>query len=362
MSDKEVIQKHFGNLYRHRVVGTQSAKQERIMAGLWNWDQLNLATASVTGQTSPIATSQYLAPSAAELRTGMTTSPGWPKARRANAPRGVTRAAAHLDEHLTLLLDCKSARYILIQDVGDYHKLSASVAGTDKFLTSFFACMIHPNTKGALERVTNRMKLPERRVTQTLREVIIEHPCVVSTADRCKAKKDVTVLAADGQYSTLLKVVGQIAHGQDRNSEPLGPQELHAMLSVMCGDGFLHVEPFPSEKLVYLVAALRAGVGAHETGKTKLVLSDTPEITDDPELHREFGVLDCVGGDPLHVALRVEKAWGGHSSDFSRRLRRSLCKLQWGIEDHQPYYRKAAGQPPSHPTIAEVLRTKDIQF
>ena len=122
---KQKCQEHFDKYHSRPESPVPSTKQLRVMSALWNWDQLARAASVATDQAPCPLSDEYLARRASQLRAHMTQSPGWARVLRANAPRGASRAGAHLDDHLTLLLDGEGTRYILRQDQEGYHRISS---------------------------------------------------------------------------------------------------------------------------------------------------------------------------------------------------------------------------------------------
>ena len=105
MENKQNLQKHFTNVHWLRTRGTQSTKQQRVMEALWTWDEVTAVASMVTGQMYTVATPNYLTRSAAQMRAHMIESHGWVRVREDNSPRCATKAGAHIDDNLAILLD-----------------------------------------------------------------------------------------------------------------------------------------------------------------------------------------------------------------------------------------------------------------
>ena len=65
----------------------------------------------------------------------------------------LTKATAHIDKHIRLLLDNDKTRYILVSEASRCHQISSHYYCTTDFLNTLFATVLHPDTKGALNRV-----------------------------------------------------------------------------------------------------------------------------------------------------------------------------------------------------------------
>ena len=87
-----------------------------------------------------------------------------------------------------------------------------------------------------------------------------------------------TVLGIDGQYNTLLGVMNQARHGRWKEDNSELANALHAMLTVTCCSGMLHVEPRPSERSEYLALALKNAVHRQGTYKTRMICSDSQRL------------------------------------------------------------------------------------
>ena len=85
--------------------------------------------------------------------------------------------------------------------------------------------------------------------------------------------------------------------------------------------------------------ALKAGLGPLGACRTHMVNSDSPEKLDVPALYAEFTALECISADPLHIALRVEKAPHEATTEMSLLLRLCMTKFRFGVLDDRPYFR-----------------------
>ena len=87
------------------------------------------------------------------------SSPSWSDAVENDQPRSVCHSGSHIDEHIIALLDNENTRYIPKSDAGEYHKVGRILYWTDQFLSSVYAEFINPDTKGAVGRVAERLRL-----------------------------------------------------------------------------------------------------------------------------------------------------------------------------------------------------------
>ena len=112
------------------------------------------------------------------------------------------------------------------------------------------------------------------------------------------------------------------------------------MLTVQCPEAVLCVQCAPDEGLPHQLRALRSAVGENGAKDVMMLYSDSPEVLDGDETWAEFKNLLCVAQDPLHIAMRIEKATSKKQTIKSGQLRVCLNKLRFGIAHCGPYYRK----------------------
>lgn len=86
-------------------------------------------------------------------------------------------------------------------------------------------------------------------------------------------------------------------------------------------------------------------VGEHGKSDVQLVYADNCTPLDKPSLYEHLDNLACVAMDPLHVALKVEKATDGKKNAVSSLLRRCLTKFTMGQDDGRPYFKSGAAAP-----------------
>ena len=91
--------------------------------------------------------------------------------------------------------------------------------------------------------------------------------------------------------------------------------------------------------------ALSEALGQGGEDELEVLLGDTPETLDCAATLDKFKNLKAVGGDLLHLAMKVEESTGEHVSEVSSRLRKCLNRGHVPYDDGQPYYRK--GLPPA---------------
>ena len=159
---------------------------------------------------------------------------------------------------------------MLKRDIEAYHRLSDHYFCTSKFLSHYLAALIHPDTKGAGQRVHNfladrcgwkRHLLPiDASLRHTVSEVILSLPVVKAVETDCRNRCDKSVVGINGQYSAFLGVLYQSKHGKKKVDCPDAPN-IHVGLSVQCKDSILLVKPAKDETVVNQLAALLEAVG-----------------------------------------------------------------------------------------------------
>ena len=100
---------------------------------------------------------------------------------------------------------------------------------------------------------------------------------------------------------------------------PAAPN-LHVALSVRCPDGVLHVKPAKSEGAPYQIRALEEAVGKGAIKDVLAVCTDNPEVLDSKARWERFTSINCIIKDPIHVAIKVEKASKERITQFALRV------------------------------------------
>ena len=317
---RERLREHLANFHPTQNCAIQSQKLARLVWHRWQSD----CARAVLLRPFPV----QLAPESGrrvydavqDMRSQLQTSPSWP--RCSPGMQGVN-GNAWFDRTITTLLDVDNARYILSEDEHAYHWLSAQYCCTNRFLACYLAALIHPTTKGAVSRVVAYLQdkcgprsflLPRKaEIHHTIAEKLLENSTIQRAVSYCRGTFDKRVLAVDGQYKSLLSVLYQTPFG----SKPVGDQgcqddRVRCILSVRCGEAVLHVEPKPSEGIPHVLSVLGKAV-QDEAHSVLTIHCDRPDSFDCPEVFAHFPKLQCVCKDPLHVALKVEQAFGKKS-------------------------------------------------
>ena len=321
---KEYVIPHVDKCHRNAEGGTKPTKQRKMTKALWDFDLLKERSPLVM-RPLPLGMPMertYLQRSAAILQDQLRSSPSW-----ANMGETVANCPATFDRHISVLLDCEDARYILSVDKPHYHKISKDFVCTDKFLSMFLAALLHPDTKCAKSRVISFIAekcgwkanfIPtDRWIYATLCETLVDHPVIRSKLQMARSAVDKTVLGIDGQYSALLSVLYQEKHGAQSRPTADDSQEVHVLLTVQCLESVLLVKAAPSEAPRHQVEALDEAVGTHGATQLRLLFSDDPAKIDVDELYGRFVNLEGIAKDALHIPLRVEKASGEKKTALS---------------------------------------------
>ena len=347
--------------------GVSSSKQQRIMVALWNWAVMRTSINNVFAGPDPSET-QYIQRSAKIIREQLQLSPSWAD-ERAHLQR---LSAASLEDAIVVLLDGEQSRFVLRKDADGFHKISASYHCTDHFLSMLLAAVVSPDTKGAIQRVEGFLQmrmgwlaylLPRwSAIYTTVLESLMGHPKVQLMMQRCRSAADKRIVGIDGQYSTLLNVLYQTPHGTRRKSDQEGDDGVYVNLTVQCNTSVLLTSPTFSEAYPNQVAALKEGVGDDGIDEIMLLFSDHPEILDVPDLWLLLINLCCLAKDPLHVALRIEKAFGGKTTPLSSLLRKCLCKFRHAEDDGKPFFRMDRANALEKAAALPLLRMADAMI
>ena len=152
-----------------------------------------------------------------------------------------------------------------------------------------------------------------------------------------------------------MNILYQVPHGS-RISETVGQGlDARVLLSVMRAESIIHLHVAPDEGIEHQRIALNSAVGDHRPRDTRLLLSDSPLNLDVPDINQDFGSLECIGSDPLHVALRLEKASNQKKNRLSKRVGSCMSELQNGYSDNRAYHKRGMAIP-CHLDCEEALR------
>ena len=246
---------HFKKYHEDTPVGTVLTKSVlRLAQAKHNWNQISGKVSELFNRHPPMEDSPNLLHESAQLLADqLRRSPSW----QAEEP-GLHKVSTMLDSRITLLLDVDDTRFIFKNDMDQYHRISDQYVCSDRHLSTFLACLLHPHTKGAHERVLAMIKSKcgwigylhpqDKPILQTLCEKILSHPVLVELLSKCRQRADKRVVGIDATYSALLSVLWQTPHGKAHDpSYAEQVPELHALLTVQCLDSVLLTWPCPSE-------------------------------------------------------------------------------------------------------------------
>lgn len=363
-SRKAYLLNHVNRAHWGAALGCPSTKQERVMRCVWDSAYMeDRARAAFNAEHESDLDYRPVSDSAKKLRQQLEKSP----ARTDRVNSGDLRVGEYLDRHTVVLLDVPEARYILREDANGYHRLSAQYWATDAFVGKLLSSMIDPVTRGAQSRVLRdvgacmdwtRGLLPaDHRLYHTACEGLLDHAIVKDVLQRAREAQNRAVISIDGQYSALLGVLYQVPHGTKRKDadgvEGNVEDEVHAMLTMATPDAVLLVKAAPSEAPTHHVAAIQEGIGEGGAALLRLLLSDEPVVLDTPALRAAFIYLRCVCKDPIHIALKIEKASGEKVTTFSLLIRKCVFKFRHGHDDGKAYYTKTVKLPRAR-SLADV--------
>ena len=370
LCSKDKMVAHYMRAHYAKLNGTASTKQLRLVQAKWNADISAAMSTNILGSREPDhGNFSYLRWSAVTMRNSLHPTSMQAGKKSAAGRRIGDRTSGHLDEHIVLLLDNKNTRYIRKSDASAFHRIGHHTCSTDAFISTFLASILHPETKGSMARAVERLReksgimghlLPTNNdLCKTLWEDVLSHPKISECIDRCKATADLTVLTIDGQYGPLLNTLYQIPFGTKGKDIRRQLGDLHVMLTVVCSNMVVHVEPQPWEMDANaLMRILVRACGLLGTRFTRLVMSDSPDVLDIRAIYVRFPFLECIAGDPIHIVLRVEKAFGEMRSNLSSGLRVCMNKLRMGLDDGREYFTFNCTVP-KHPTLQDVMKQLD---
>ena len=135
---RRVGNKRIARADKTNMFGTRSLKQRTFMKELQNIDNfVGEIVPLVTGSKACLPEASYLSRSASIIREDLRVSPSW------KANEGVLRTIeAHIDEHVTILLDGTETRYILKKDAAGFHKFGGHAYCTPKVLSMILRAII----------------------------------------------------------------------------------------------------------------------------------------------------------------------------------------------------------------------------
>ena len=151
----------------------------------------------------------------------------------------------------------------------------------------------------------------------------------------------------------MMNVLYQAPHGYstDEAAADRRASERHCIHTVRSADTVLLTAVRFSEcfddQASSLKEAVSSSVAQDDLSRqdVELIYSDAPNKLDKDELFTIFEKLLCVGKDPIHVALKVEKAFGERKSKLSVRLRACMRKFAHGHDDFQLYFKHDCAVP-----------------
>ena len=219
---------HMVKYHAKALHGTVQTKTVLRLAQAWhNADQIQVKVDELVGQepeAEPVR--KLLHSSAMALASQLQRSPSW----QTHGPK-LAKVVTKLDKRVMLLLDAHDTRFIFKADAAPYHRISDRYVCTDQHLSYFLACLRHPQTKGAKERVCEMLKsrcgwlaylLPQdASILTTLCEALLKHRAIQSMMTKCRRKADKRVIGIDASYKVLLSVLYQTPHG--KKNEPIMP-------------------------------------------------------------------------------------------------------------------------------------------
>ena len=351
------------------VFGTKCPKQRGLMKDMWDNDQITGSLHNVFGTNqSPRQQGFYLSRSAKLLRVQLIKSPSWWQ-RKAT----LQKKSVRLQYDIVTLLDHDSARYILEEDARVYHRVSKKFYATDSFLQTCFCVMLHPDNdsvasimrmlRDKYKQSADQLPADSGPICISLIDALLKHPSVMKACTECRRIANKKVLAIDAQFSTLMNVLYQVPHGSNTEegaNDANESQHRHCIHTVRAADTLLLTVTRKGEGFEDQFASLSAAVVSAEQGDTstdevEMIYSDAPARLDKARLYSGFQNLCCLAKDPIHVALKVEKAFNGRSVELTNRLRIVMHKFAYGQDDGHPYY-KQGGAIPHAPKLNEVTQ------
>ena len=328
--------------------GTLSRKQVKLMNVMWDHDVIRSAVRHTSKRGDGAECDEsYMQRSADLIRGELTSCPSW---KSSELSKG--RVGTHVDDHFSLLLDGPNTRYVLRDELHKYHPLGQSFWCTDYFLNSFVAAMLYSPSRGGFQMYISRLAdecglkgplLPAATgpLIGNIVGKLMSHPSILDIVQHIRDSTPKTIIEIDAQYSVLNNVLYQIPHGEARDGLALDESEMHAIITVRASRTTLIVSPKPSENIRYQLQAIAEVLPTSPSNEVGLIFSDDPVKLDDLAT---FSLMPnaILAKDPIHIALKVEKASGGSRTPLSRCLRRILMKFIVPYDDQLGYASKGS--------------------
>ena len=138
--------------------------------------------------------------------------------------------------------------------------------------------------------------------------------------------------------------------GSSRSHADCDSGDVFAVGSLLCPDGLLDCRCGRDER-----TALIDMLNALPMHGFKFLFIDRPSDYDgDEEIDRKLG-FPVHAQDPLHIALRVERASGNKKTELSRKVRRIMLPLGLHADDGRPVYRKHGRELSSQSLLPNAL-------
>lgn len=131
------------------------SKVKVMVAGSWDAAVSQDRVAELFGLEAASSKHRLVQDCAAALRHDLMRSPSWDAQKKS-----VEKLYKNLDKHVVILLDMEDTRFILRSDATLFHCAGGKFFATDKFVNHFLAALVHPDTKGAAERVCTFLREP----------------------------------------------------------------------------------------------------------------------------------------------------------------------------------------------------------
>ena len=97
-------------------------------------------------------------------------------------------------------------------------------------------------------------------------------------------------------------------------------------------------------------------VGPKGRDETLMIASDSPVVLDNPATFNRYQKLQCISGDAVHLAFRVEQASGRKKSWLSKLIRRTTVKFRNPARQDYPYHDHKSSPTPLTP-LPGILHT-----
>ena len=144
----------------------------------------------------------------------------------------------------------------------------------------------------------------------------------------CVDKLSFRVVSGDSSYKYTMSVLGQRKHGEahavedmhrndDGDRDTSGYHNVHVMMA----DKVFSCKPGFAEGVEELSEFMKSSATLAQRRKTRIVLFDTPTCWPLTKTRKVFPKVDCVGGDPMHACIDLEKYIAqshGLSKDFRK--------------------------------------------